>query len=566
MEIIEKLKKELNNNPDVLVREVKVSSKNISMIFLKSTTDKNLFVHSVISPLLDYKGEVTLDNLKNEVLKVSEIEEIEEKDFLEKILKNKVLLFVDGETKALCLDLELIPTRQPEEPPTSPTIQGPREGFTESIKTTISLIRKQIPSEHLVIKNFFVGEISHTQVSLFYLDNIADKKIVKKIEKKIKKINIDGILDAHYIVEFITERPNSLFEQYGSTEKPDIVTAKLLEGRIAIAVDGSPIVITLPFLIFEDLQNSNDYYTNAHYTTLMRYIRALGIIMATVVPGVYLSLRLYHYKVVPLKYILTINATTQNLPFTPFIELLFILILFQMLYEVSLRLPRYLGIATSIVGALVLGDTGVQAGLISPPGIIVIALSLISVYTVPNQAPQLTILRFLFLMIGGTLGLLGIVGAMIYFVNYLNTMNDFDTPNLAPYSPRVANDLKDAIHRSPITEMKKRPGSIPNKDNYRGVNNQDEWLYDCKANSLLLCDINACIKTCCFAIYFNTTNNIKCNYCYNFFDFFWFFDAVYIFKNKRKISRNVIVWIVTKISRNNCCQNYLCVFVYILFL
>ena len=474
MEIIEKLKKELNNNPDVLVREVKVSSKNISMIFLKSTTDKNLFVHSVISPLLDYKGEVTLDNLKNEVLKVSEIEEIEEKDFLEKILKNKVLLFVDGETQALCLDLELIPTRQPEEPPTSPTIQGPREGFTESIKTTISLIRKQIPSEHLVIKNFFVGEISHTQVSLFYLDNIADKKIVKKIEKKIKKINIDGILDAHYIVEFITERPNSLFEQYGSTEKPDIVTAKLLEGRIAIAVDGSPIVITLPFLIFEDLQNSNDYYTNAHYTTLMRYIRALGIIMATVVPGVYLSLRLYHYKVVPLKYILTINATTQNLPFTPFIELLFILILFQMLYEVSLRLPRYLGIATSIVGALVLGDTGVQAGLISPPGIIVIALSLISVYTVPNQAPQLTILRFLFLMIGGTLGLLGIVGAMIYFVNYLNTMNDFDTPNLAPYSPRVANDLKDAIHRSPITEMKKRPGSIPNKDNYRGVNNQDE--------------------------------------------------------------------------------------------
>lgn len=474
MEIIEKLKVQLNENPDILVREIVVSNKNISLIFLKSTIDKMLFVQSIISPLLDYKGEVTLDKLKKEVLKVVEIEEVEEKDFVKNILRNKVLLFIENQNKALSLDIEFLPGRQPEEPPTSPTIQGPREGFTESIKVTTALIRKHIPSKHLIIKNFFVGEISKTQVSLFFLNNLADKKIVKKIEQKIKSINIDSVLDPHYIIEYITQRPNSLFEQFGSTEKPDIVTAKLLEGRIAIAVDGSPIVITVPFMIFEDLQNSNDYYTNSHYSTLMRYIRALGIIMATVVPGVYLSFRLYHYKVVPLKYILTINATTQNLPFTPFLELLFILILFQMLYEVSLRLPRYLGIATSIVGALVLGDTGVQAGLISPPGIIVIALSLISVYTVPNQAPQLTILRFVFLIIGGTLGLLGIVGAMVYFINYLNTMNEFDTPNLAPYSPRIKNDLKDAIHKKPITYMKRRPNSIPNYDKHRGKNKTNE--------------------------------------------------------------------------------------------
>ena len=196
--------------------------------------------------------------------------------------------------------------------------------------------------------------------------------------------------------------------------------------------------------------------------------------MATVVPGVYLSFRLYHYKVVPLKYILTINATTQNLPFTPFIEMLFILILFQMLYEVSLRLPRYLGLATSIVGALVLGDTGVQAGLISSPGIIVIALSLISMYAIPNQAPQLTILRFIFLMIGGTLGLFGIIGGMVYFINYLNTMNEFDTPNLAPYSPRIKNDLQDALTRQPISKMKTRPKVIKNKDEKRGLGGE-KW-------------------------------------------------------------------------------------------
>ncbi len=474
MEIIDKIKKQLNNNPDILVREIIVSNKKISMIFLKSTIDKMLLVQSIISPLIDYKGEVTLDNLKNEVLKVIEIEKVTKKDFVKNVIRNKVLLFVEGENDALCLDVEYFPTRQPAEPPTSPTIQGPREGFTESVKTTIALIRKQLPTKHLIIKNYFVGELTHTQITMFYLDNLADKKLIKKIEKKIKKINTDAILDSHYIINYLSDRPNSLFEQFGLTEKPDIVTAKILEGRVAIAVDGSPIVITIPFMIMEDLQNSNDYYTNSHYTSFIRFIRALGIIMATVVPGVYLSFRLYHYKVVPLKYILTINATTQNLPFTPFIEMLFILILFQMLYEVSLRLPRYLGLATSIVGALVLGDTGVQAGLISSPGIIVIALSLISMYAIPNQAPQLTILRFIFLMIGGTLGLFGIIGGMVYFINYLNTMNEFDTPNLAPYSPRIKNDLQDALTRQPISKMKTRPKVIKNKDEKRGLGGE-KW-------------------------------------------------------------------------------------------
>ena len=469
MEIIDELKNELQNNPDVLVREIIVSNKKIFLVFFKSTVDKLLFVQSIISPLIDYKGEVTLDTLKNKVLKVIEIEEVEKKDFIKQIIRNKVLLIVEGEKNALSLDIESLPTRQPSEPPTSPTIQGPREGFTESVKTTIALMRKQLPSKHLVIKNYFVGELTHTQICLFYLDNIVDKKIVKYLEKKIMSINTDGILDSHYIVEYLSKKPNSLFEQFGTTEKPDIVTAKILEGRVAIAVDGSPIVLTIPYMIFEDVQNSNDYYTNQHYATFVRYIRTLGIIMATVIPGVYLSFRLYHYKVVPLKYILTINATTQNLPFTPFLELLFILILFQILYEVSLRLPRYLGIATSIVGALVLGDTGVQAGLISPPGIIVIALSLISVYAIPNQAPQLTIIRFIFLLIGGTLGLLGIVGAMVYFINYLNTLNDFDTPFLAPYAPKIKSDLKDGLHRQSLDKMEKRPKSFPNNDKFRGI-------------------------------------------------------------------------------------------------
>ena len=215
LEEIEKIKEQLNNNTDILVREIKVSNKTVSMIFYKSTIDKMLFVQSIISPLIEYSGEVTLQNLQEKVLKVIEVEKVKKEDFVKAVIRNKVLLFVEGEEDALGIDIEYLPTRQPEEPPTSPTIQGPRQGFTESVKTTVALMRKQLPSKHLVIKNFYVGEISHTQVCMFYLDNIADKKIIKKLTKKIQEINTDGIIDSHYLVEFLSERPNSMFEQYG---------------------------------------------------------------------------------------------------------------------------------------------------------------------------------------------------------------------------------------------------------------------------------------------------------------------------------------------------------------
>ncbi|MBQ3494716.1 MAG: spore germination protein [Clostridia bacterium] len=465
-ENIEKIKKDLSNNPDVLVKTLECCGRQVNLVFLKSTVDKMLFVNSVLSPLVQAEGEIDYDILQNSILRAVEIEVVEI-DFVGEIIRNKTLLFLDNENKALSIDLEFLPLRSPEEPPTSPTINGPREGFTESIKTNTALIRKRFPSDRLVIKNFFVGDITNTQVSVFYLKGIADGNIVKKICKKISAIDIDGVLDSQYIAEFLAHKPKSMFEQVGKAEKPDIVSAKLLEGRVAICVDGSPIFITLPYMFFEDLQNANDYYQNPHYATYSRYIRALGLILATVGPGVFLSLRLYHYKIIPLKYIVTINSTTQNLPFTPFIELLFILVLFQILYEVSLRLPRYLGLATSIVGALILGDTGVKAGLISPPGTIIIALSMIATYTIPNQSAQFTLLRLIFLLVGGTLGLFGIIGGMLYFVNYLNSLNSYDTPMLAPYSPRVKSDLKDGLTRRSLPEMNKRPHSMPVKNRTR---------------------------------------------------------------------------------------------------
>ena len=463
---IEKIKKSFHMGCDFGERLLTKEQGTVGFVYLKSMVDNLLFSQSIYLPLEKFEGDLNATVLTNKVIQCNDVRQIQESEVVDCILKGGVvLIFQNGDY--LNVDIQKFPSRIPSEPPTSPVIQGPREGFVEDIKTNMTLLRRSIRSKDLVLKSFFVGKYSNTQVVVAYIDGIADKSIVDKVCQKIEKISIDGIIDSFYVLSFLQDRPNSLFKQIGNTEKPDVVSAKMLEGKVAIIVDNSPIVLTVPFVIFEELQNSNDYYTNHHYSSLVRVIRMLGMLIAIISPGLYLALELYHYNLLPLNFLITIADTAQGLPFTPFLEILFIFLLFQVLYEVSLRLPSYLGLATSIVGALILGDTGVKAGLISPPGVIIVALAKIALYTIPEQASQVSVLQVIFIILGGSLGLGGLVAGMVYFVNYLNTLDSFGTPYLAPYSPRVPEDLKDGVFKSPINDMKTRPKTFKNKNKVR---------------------------------------------------------------------------------------------------
>lgn len=454
---IEETKKELNYSSDIASRVLQKGDVKIGIICIKSMTDDKLFFEGICKPIEKYEGKIDYQTLCEEVLCSKEIAEIKPDEVADKMLEGHVIVACSNSTKLVGVEILFYPTRIPSEPPTSQVIQGPREGFVEDIKTNITLIRKRFYNKNLIIKNLSVGEQTKTKIVVTYLKGIANKDVVKQVIKRINDIQIDGVVDSYYIAKKIEDKPHSMFKQVGALEKPDIIASKLLEGKVAIIVDGSPIVLTVPFVLLEDLQNSNDYYTNNFYATLIRFIRLAGVFIAIIIPGLYLALRLFHFNVIPANYLITIANTTLALPFTPFIEMLFINLLFQILYEVSLRLPSYLGLATSIVGALILGDTGVKAGLISPPGVIVVALSKIAVYTVPEQASQLTLLQFIFLIIGGSVGILGLIGATIYVVNYLNTLDSFGTPYLAPYSPKITEDLKDGMFKVNLNQMKKRP-------------------------------------------------------------------------------------------------------------
>lgn len=464
--MLQSIKKQLHNSVDLADRVIKVGEVDVGFVYLKSMTDNLIFSQSIFEPISNFQGELSVEELQ-QIIKSNDVSQISEEEILKNVLKGAVVILLSNSEKIVAVDIMKYNTRAPSEPPTSAVIMGPREGFTEDFQTNISLLRRCLHSEKLVFESVFVGITTKTQVVVSYLDGVADRKILKEIKKKLENIKIDGVVDSYYLVSLLSGRPNSILKQIGTSEKPDIVAAKMLEGRVALIVDNSPIVLTIPFVFLEDLQSSNDYYTNYVYSTLLRFIRVVAILLATLGPGTYIALQLFHYNVLPLKYLITIANSTQQVPFTPFIEILFIMLLFQILYEVSLRLPSYLGLATSVVGALILGDTGVKAGLISPPAVIVVAIAKIALYTVPEEAAQITLVQYVFLLIGASLGLLGLIGGMIYFLAYANSVENFGAPYLAPFSPFIKKDNKDGLFMVPVGSMKTRPHSFKNENEDR---------------------------------------------------------------------------------------------------
>lgn len=468
---IEYLKSRLGNTDELIVKEISANGTKCAVLYLLGLNDTESLSKFVIIPLSEYTEKITkLDDILKNCIALSEAEiEKDNEKLVSAILKGKGILLVDGFDKAIVLAIDSYQERAIAEPPTSTVLKGPRAGFNENLKTNLSIIRKILATPKLKSEHLFVGKYTQTQVTILYIDDIADKEIVDMVVKKISEIDIDGVLDSFYISAYLEDRKNSMFRQIGNSEKPDVIASKMLEGRVAIVVDGSPMVLTVPYIFMEDLQSGDDYYSNHSRATFVRWIRMLSIFVTLLAPSLYIAVVLHHNKAIPLKFLITIVNSTKGLPLTPFAEILFVLLLFEILYEASVRMPKYLGLALSIVGALILGDTAVKAGLISPPAVMIVAVSGLTIYCVPEQAPQLYLLRMLFTLAGGFLGFYGITALMIFLVLYLCDFDSYKSAYLAPLAPFVENDLKDTLYKTDLTNMKTRPKSIANnkKNNRR---------------------------------------------------------------------------------------------------
>ena len=465
-EKVDNLKQLFSESPDFAVRELKTGGKDACLVYFEGATDKQLLVVGVINPLVEFRSSEDKDIieiLSKEVIKNTQVMATEDQsEYIQNILDGFSVLLIEGQSQVLQIKTDGWTGRTPIEPPTSAVIKGPREGFVEDLGVNLSLIRKRLRTPDLVAKRLLIGKYTTTKVCICYINSIADPKIVSQIEEKLKQIKVDGILDSFYIQSYLEQHARSIFRQCGAAEKPDIIAGKMLEGRIAIIVDGSPLVLTLPFVLIEDFQNSNDYYAKPIRATFLRWTRLFSTIVAILLPGAALAVVLFHFKLFPIKFLITVMNTTQGVPFAPMLEILFIILLFEILYESSLRMPRYLGLALSVVGALILGDTAVKAGLVSPPAIMIVALTGVMLYTMPDQQQQLSFLRLIFTIVGGTLGLFGIIVGSVFLIAYLTTLDSYGAPYLAPYAPFIKNDLRDALTHSPIPTKTMRPQSIPN--------------------------------------------------------------------------------------------------------
>ena len=300
-----------------------------------------------------------------------------------------------------------------------------------------------------------------------YKINHADKDVVLQISEKIKSINIDGIIGAEYVSRFVSEHAGSIFNQSGMTEKPDVVSAKILEGRVALFIDGTPVVITYPYVLLESFQDGYDYYVQNKRATMLRIIRIIGAFLAVLLPGLYVAFQEYHYQLMPLKFLISLLNSVSGIPFTPPMEMLFVLALFEVLNQASIRMPRYVGTALSIVGAIVLGETAVNAGLLSSPTVLVIAISAIGINCVPDLVDAFSILRLAGLITGSILGLFGIVVFSMGLIAYLCGLDSFGSPYLAPFAPMITADFKDAVAKENLLSFEKRPYSVPTKNRRR---------------------------------------------------------------------------------------------------
>jgi spore germination protein KA len=388
-------------------------------------------------------------------------------EIIDAVLKGDTVLLVQGFTEAIQISSKGWEKRALSEPQTEVIVKGPRDGFIENLRTNTALLRRKIGHPDLTFEAMRVGRKTRTEVSIAYIRGIARDGLVDEVRRRIRRIDTDAILATAYINEFIEDAPFSLFPTTAYTERPDVAAAKLLEGRVAILMDGTPTVYTVPALFVESFQSPDDYHFRPFYATLIRWIRLLAFLFTIFLPALYVAFTTFHQELIPTPLLITIAEANDGMPFPVVLETVGTGILFEILREAGLRIPRAFGPAISIVGGLVIGEAAVGAGLVGEPTIVITALTAIASYVIPFQVEVNAFLRLGLVIIAGFFGLYGIFNGAILILVHLASLRSFGIPFLSPLAPFMGGDLKDVIIRAPQWAMLSRPQSLESKESLR---------------------------------------------------------------------------------------------------
>ncbi len=484
-------KDKLDKCDDVIYREFTAGDRQqfkFALIYIDGLADKEVINREVLRPImLDIKrantkaGILNADIYKFVLRSVLTVGEIEEEESLEEaitaLLSGDTLLMVDGFKRVIVIGSKGWADRGVQEPQTETVIRGARDGFTETIRANTALLRRRLRDSNLKIKHIKIGLRSKTDVVIAYMDNIVDKYVLEQVEKRLQDIVIDGVLESGYLEQFIEDAWYSPFPQIQNTERPDRVAASLLEGRVAIITDNTPFVLLVPVTLNILFQSSEDYYERWYISSFIRLLRYASGFIALILPAIYIAITSYHPGLIPNDLALYIAGTRKGVPFPAFVEAMIMELTLELLREAGIRLPGPIGQTIGIVGGLVIGQSAVQAGLVSPIMVIVVAITAIASFALSSYSLgiALRILRFVIIIFASVLGLYGIMLGLLTILVHLCALKSFGVPYLAPLTGDTYYELKDTPVRTPLPTMRRRPKTLAGGNAIRIRNKEVPW-------------------------------------------------------------------------------------------
>ncbi|QQK77957.1 spore germination protein [Salicibibacter cibarius] len=485
----------LGQNEDFVTRRFHVFGNFSAAMFYFSDMVDHMSINTDILKALMYepphltakniKKEQLLDVLLNETIYHSDTElENQLTTLVQELLSGKSVVVIEGLDEALLIETSQREKRAIDEPKTEQVVVGPREGFIEQLGTNLSLLRYRLATPAFRVKTLKLGHLSQSKLAICYLEGTTDASLIEEVEKRLSYIDMDLIPDIGYVEQFIEDNKFSPFPQVQTTERPDKTIANLAEGRVALLLDGSPFALLLPVVWNQHYQTTEDYSNRFLMGSFIRTIRTLALVFALVTPSLYVAFISFHPELLPTDFAVAVASGRAGVPYPAVLEVLFMEIAMEVLREATIRLPTQVGGALSIIGVLIVGEAAVQAGLVSPITVVVIALATISSFATPSYSAAfaLRMLRFPIIIFAGIFGLYGIVIGIVSIFNHMLSLKSFGVPYMSPVSPGDAQGWKDVVFRAPIWRQWKRPDFL-RSPNQRRVDRKESEQMSNESNS-----------------------------------------------------------------------------------
>lgn len=480
---LEMLQNLMGKSIDIITRKIMIQEDEIfaAVVHVSGISDEEQIDRTIISPLLSVQ--IACKDIQEAVFQAKQVISVSNitigenwKDVSSAILSGSTAVFIEGWEHAFLANTTKIQTRALTESTTQTVIRGPKDSFTENFGTNVAIVRSRLQSPNVRLETLKIGKETQTNVGMMYIKGIADNEMVENVKKNLQRIDIDGILESAYVETYLRDDTISLFPTLINTERPDVVIGNILEGRIAIFVHGTPYVLIGPATFIQFFQISEDYYGNQYVSSLIRLLRFMAFFISMLVPAIYIALVSHHQGLLPTLLLISMAVQREGVPFPQIVEVLVMEIVFEILHEAGIRMPRAIGQAFSIVGALIIGQAAVQAGIVSATVVIIVSITALSTFVIPNynMSTASRMLRFIFILFGAFIGLYGIILGFLVVVLHMCGLRTFGVPYMAPISPLRINELKDTFIRYPLKSLfKKRPSPASLQNKTRGENHEN---------------------------------------------------------------------------------------------